>query len=261
MTEIENRLGRQRQVRWQARTVDLDLLLYDEKKISQPSLSIPHPRFAYRKFVVEPAAEIAPDLIHPILGWTMARLRDHLRHAKPYVAIAGPAHSGKTRLADALVEHFAGRKIDSPRLPAVEPAVAASGRPLAWELELLAERGSLLAARTWPDDAALAVSDFWFDQSLAYAMARLGPEAMVEVSLRLGALAPAIVPPKLLVVLSTPGSRDADHGGLAAAAADPLEQALSLVVNRQGTGPVLELSTDDWGQAWAEVSAAVAAMS
>ena len=52
----------------------------------------------------------------------MARLRDHLRHAKPYVAIAGPAGCGKTRLAEALAEHFAGRSIDSPRLPAGELA-------------------------------------------------------------------------------------------------------------------------------------------
>ena len=185
LTSIENHLGRQRDVRWQARTVDLDLLLYDNLQISFPALSIPHPRFAYRRFVIEPAAEIAPDLVHPTIGWTLAQLRDHLRHAKPYVAIAGPPRSGKTHLAAALAEHFAGRRIESPRLLAGESGPSGSGRALAWELELLAERGALLAARTWPDETALAVSDFWLGQSFAYALIRLDPESLIEVSRRL----------------------------------------------------------------------------
>ena len=133
----------------------------------------------------------------------MARLRDHLRHAKPYVAIAGPTNSAKTRLADALAEHFAGRKIASPRLPAGQPAAAASGRALAWELELLAERGSLLAARTWPDDAILAVSDFWFDQSLAYGRLRLDAGEFIELRNRHQALTQTVVPPKLVVLLTS----------------------------------------------------------
>ena len=249
LMEIENRLGRQREVRWQARTVDLDLLVYDNLMIELPALSIPHPRFAYRKFVIEPAAEIAPDLVHPVIGWTMARLRDHLRHAKPYVAIAGRAKSSKTRLADALAEHFSGRKIESPRLPAAEPTAAASGRPLAWELELLAERGSLLAARTWPDDATLAVSDFWFDQSLAYGRLRLDAREFIALKTRHQALTQTVVPPKLVVLLT------------ASAIHSPPADRLFRWLIGPSTGPFLELPADDWDRQWAEVSAAVAAMS
>jgi len=256
-SDIEKRLGRQRDIRWQARTLDLDLLLYDRLQISLPALSIPHPRFAYRRFVVEPAAEIAPDLVHPVIGWTMAQLRNHLRHAKPYVAIAGPAHSGKTRLAAALAEHFAGRTIDSPRLPPAQPESGASGRLLAWELELLAERGSLLAARTWSDEAALAVSDFWFDQSLAYGRLRLEPRALSELTARHKALAAAVVPPKLLIVLTPP---QAEPLSATLLPADPLQQALAALLG-PGLGPILQAPADDWDDLWAEVSAAVAAMS
>jgi 2-amino-4-hydroxy-6-hydroxymethyldihydropteridine diphosphokinase len=252
LADIENRLGRQREVRWQARTVDLDLLLYDNLRIALPALAIPHPRFAHRRFVIEPAAEIAPDLVHPGIGWTMAQLRDHLRHAKPYVAIAGPAGCGKTRLADGLAEHFAGRKIEAPRLPASELAGTPSGRALAWELELLAERGSLLASRTWPDEAALAVSDFWFDQSLAYGRLRLDAQSLIELTTRHQALAGTVVAPKLLVLLTAPAADSPP--------ADRLRPALQWTVG-PGRGPVLELPAGDWEQLWAEVTAAVAAMS
>ncbi len=252
LAEIENRLGRTREIRWQARTVDLDLLLYDNLQITLPGLSIPHPRFAYRRFVIEPAAEIAPDLLHPVIGWTIVRLRDHLRHAKPYVAIAGPAHAAKTRLAETLAEHFAGRKIASPRLPSGEPSAATSGRALAWELELLAERGSLLATRTWPEEAVLAVSDFWFDQSLAYGRLRLDEKPLAELTARHKALAAAVVPPKLVVLLTLPRTEPLSP--------DRLEQELASLIG-PGSGPVLQLVAGDWELLWAEVSAAVAAMS
>ncbi|HEX4142853.1 MAG TPA: 2-amino-4-hydroxy-6-hydroxymethyldihydropteridine diphosphokinase [Pirellulales bacterium] len=252
--EIENGLGRQRDVRWQARTIDLDLLMYDHLQIALPTLSIPHPRFAFRRFVIEPAAEIAPDLVHPTIGWTMARLRDHLRHARPYVAIAGPAHLGKTRLAHALAEHFAGHRIDSPRLPPTGPAAPASGRALAWELELLGERGSLLASRTWSDETALAVSDFWFDQSLAYGRLRLDAHEFIELRTRHQALTETVVPPKLVVVL-TPSTASPSP-------ADRLKHLFRWLIG-PGTGPVLELPAGDADPdyIWGEVSAAVAAMS
>jgi 2-amino-4-hydroxy-6-hydroxymethyldihydropteridine diphosphokinase len=252
LADIENRLGRKREIRWQARSLDLDLLLYDDLKLQSPTLTVPHPRFAYRRFVVEPAAEIAPDLIHPVVGWSLARLRDHLRHAKPYVAIAGPAHTGKTQLADALVEHFGGRKVDSPHLPPTQPAAGSSGRALAWELELLAERGALLASRTWPDESVLAVSDFWFDQSLAYGRLRLDAGPLVELAARHRALAAGVVSPKLIIML-TPSRAEL-------LPAERLKPALAALIGPD-TGPVLQFATGDWDGLWAEVSAAVAAMS
>ncbi|WP_026104125.1 2-amino-4-hydroxy-6-hydroxymethyldihydropteridine diphosphokinase [Anabaena sp. PCC 7108] len=62
---IEQKFGRVRQERWGARTLDLDLLLYDDLIVDQPNLQIPHPRMHERAFVLVPLAEIAPDWIEP----------------------------------------------------------------------------------------------------------------------------------------------------------------------------------------------------
>lgn len=59
LQRIENALGRVRTIRWGPRTVDLDLLLYDNKAINTPELEIPHPRMKERSFVMVPLAEIA----------------------------------------------------------------------------------------------------------------------------------------------------------------------------------------------------------
>ena len=52
-------------------TLDLDLLLYDELVLASPDLTLPHPRMAFRRFVLEPAAEVAADMRHPLIGWTI----------------------------------------------------------------------------------------------------------------------------------------------------------------------------------------------
>ncbi|MDX9873673.1 MAG: 2-amino-4-hydroxy-6-hydroxymethyldihydropteridine diphosphokinase [Spongiibacteraceae bacterium] len=62
---IELAHGRVRTERWGARTLDLDLLLYDQQVIDEPDLTVPHPRLTERDFVLVPLAEIAPDLRLP----------------------------------------------------------------------------------------------------------------------------------------------------------------------------------------------------
>jgi 2-amino-4-hydroxy-6-hydroxymethyldihydropteridine diphosphokinase len=71
-TEIQ--FGRERRERWGARTLDLDLLLYEDYVVDTPSLTIPHPRMGDRAFVLLPLAEIAPDWVHPISGCTISKL-------------------------------------------------------------------------------------------------------------------------------------------------------------------------------------------
>jgi 2-amino-4-hydroxy-6-hydroxymethyldihydropteridine diphosphokinase len=65
---IEARFGRVRTVRWGERTLDLDLLLFGDRIIGTPELTVPHPRLAERRFVLEPLAEIAPDAVEPRTG-------------------------------------------------------------------------------------------------------------------------------------------------------------------------------------------------
>jgi 2-amino-4-hydroxy-6-hydroxymethyldihydropteridine diphosphokinase len=76
--QIEDRFGRKRGVRWAARTLDIDLLLYDEQIIRLPDLEIPHPRMHLRQFVLGPATEVVADWIHPQFNKTVAQLCQQL---------------------------------------------------------------------------------------------------------------------------------------------------------------------------------------
>jgi len=72
--EIEATLGRERELEWGPRTCDIDILMYDGEVISEENLQIPHPLLHERVFVLKPLAEIAPNLIHPILEKTIGAL-------------------------------------------------------------------------------------------------------------------------------------------------------------------------------------------
>jgi 2-amino-4-hydroxy-6-hydroxymethyldihydropteridine diphosphokinase len=67
LLEIERQLGRvrSREERWGPRTIDLDLLLYGDEVIDEPGLTVPHPRLAERRFVLEPLHELDPGLVLP----------------------------------------------------------------------------------------------------------------------------------------------------------------------------------------------------
>lgn len=73
---IEQRMGRERgPVRWAPRVIDLDLLLYGERRIDDERLTVPHPRMAERAFVLYPLADVAPDLVIPGEGPIAGMLR------------------------------------------------------------------------------------------------------------------------------------------------------------------------------------------
>ncbi len=81
LLEVERQFGRVRQQRWSARTLDLDVLLFDDVILNTPDLQIPHPRMLDRAFVLVPLAEIAPNWVEPVTGVTIAQLAQRVDHS------------------------------------------------------------------------------------------------------------------------------------------------------------------------------------
>lgn len=71
---VENELGRTREISKGPRTIDIDLLFYNDEILSTPELTIPHPGIPQRRFVLIPLNEIAPDFVHPQLNLTVQQL-------------------------------------------------------------------------------------------------------------------------------------------------------------------------------------------
>ena len=72
--DIENSLGRKREEKWGARTMDIDLIYFDDAIINEDRLTVPHPFIAQRRFVLIPLADIAADFVHPILKLTTLQM-------------------------------------------------------------------------------------------------------------------------------------------------------------------------------------------
>ena len=78
MMIIENSLGRTRDEKWAARTIDLDLLLYGSEIIDRPGLTVPHSQMHLRSFVLRGVCELDAELCHPILKRSMQELASRL---------------------------------------------------------------------------------------------------------------------------------------------------------------------------------------
>jgi 2-amino-4-hydroxy-6-hydroxymethyldihydropteridine diphosphokinase len=76
LLQIERKLGRERSENegYESRNIDLDLLFYGNLIIEEPGLTVPHPGIPYRRFVLLPLTEIAPDFLHPVLQKSIAQI-------------------------------------------------------------------------------------------------------------------------------------------------------------------------------------------
>ena len=273
LQRIEAEQGRRRTERWGPRVLDLDLLLYDALVRRTPELTVPHPRMAWRRFVLEPAAEVAAAMLHPTTGRTIGQLLAHLNTAAPYLAIAGAIGVGKTHLVGVLARSSEvgpiSEEFDTRRLE----TFYADPPGNAWdvEIEFLNQRTRLLGADSprWSQPDRLWVSDFWFDQSLAYAEVWLPPERREAFRRRWHQARDRVVAPKLTVLLDAPTNellervrrrgRRAERS-LNAERLEQIRQAILELAEQPGHGPILHLMHDDTNRVVAEVRTAVEAM-
>ena len=86
--EVEEALGRQRLLPKGPRAIDIDILLYADRVLSDRKLTIPHPRFHLRRFALTPAAEVAAGWTHPRLGLSVAGLLEGCRDPAQVVRLA-----------------------------------------------------------------------------------------------------------------------------------------------------------------------------
>ena len=234
LQEIERRLGRQRGVRWGARAIDVDLLLYDQRQIEMKGLMVPHPRMSFRRFVLQGACEIAGAMIHPASRWTLCQLLRHLDHAPRYVALAtaepGSAHRLAVELCRVLgcpsLEQFGLTSTmgpDSPPSEGVESEqqMAEMLRESRWR-----QTPELAARLPHGTDPALppVVSSFWRHQ--------------VE---------PGLIRPAVVVAWEKSAPFEADV-------------AWKQILDRPGHGPMARIQSDDFSAVLLEALAAVRAV-
>jgi 2-amino-4-hydroxy-6-hydroxymethyldihydropteridine diphosphokinase len=266
LRSIERQLGRDSRVRWEARPIDLDLLLYGDLVLDEETLTVPHPWMAIRRFVLEPAVEVAADMIHPIIGWTVNEILAHISLAPPYFAVAGVPGVGKTFLVESVLRRVSGRLIRSPDPADVSGTQCrdSSGRTWEGEIEFLRERTRLLDQSAWPRVAEPAFSDFWLRQSQAYGRITLPETRWEALDQAVQEACEIAVPPKLLFLLclspevarpSVVPPRD-----LSAKELWRLQSELICNALRPGQGPVLRVDAHDRPRAISDVIAAIQAM-
>lgn len=108
--QVEAEFQRTRTIHWGPRSLDLDLLAIECEVIDQPAIVVPHPALWYRRFVVEPFAEIAPDWQHPTLNTSAASLLASMNQSCLYLALAEVSKPDCEELSQKLAPRFADGK-------------------------------------------------------------------------------------------------------------------------------------------------------
>lgn len=106
LRRIENHLGRTRNQRWEARRIDLDVVLYDNLRIWSPRFKLPHPRMCSRSFVLEPACEIVPDWVDPVTQESLTKLNERRVRSPVRLAVFAETISIYRELRTALTKQL-----------------------------------------------------------------------------------------------------------------------------------------------------------
>lgn len=106
LQDLENRLGRVRDHRWAARSIDLDVVLHGNLIGGASDLTVPHPRYTARRFVLRPACDVAADYRDPRFGWTLRQLAEHLESGNASMALLGSDVATRAELCHRLSARF-----------------------------------------------------------------------------------------------------------------------------------------------------------
>ena len=268
LQDVESKLGRQHDVRWGARTIDLDLLLYEDLVCLTSDLVLPHPRMSFRRFVLEPACEIAPQMVHPTTHWPLARLLENIRSHRNYIAVTGSQAAERTQLIKAVKQRL-GQKyeieiqmISSPRnsLPVTADDQDPAGLSQAGAIEFFQQHRDLLTDTHWPDPDVWLISDFWFHEPFARPDGRVDYERYEAYCRQLPPSAGKIITPKLLVVLDTDCHPSVTQEGDLRDVNTPPVPARPSAVDLENSCPVLSLAFSERHEKQTAVDEIVAAV-
>lgn len=211
LREIESALGRVRQEKWGPRTIDLDLLLFGDRIIHTPDMTIPHPQIHLRSFVLKGLAQLDPGRIHPVLRESVAELAVRLNGgnfvieptAPQLVCIAGTIGVGKTTWAKRLAEALGGQVLFEPYdTNPFLPEVYAGKRELGLDSQLyfLVSRAEQLSADSLRA-GQLYFADYLFEQEQIYARRLLDPLQLGLYQKIYPAFPSRLCPPMLVLFL------------------------------------------------------------
>ena len=230
LLQIEQELGRERMPHskgYQSRTIDLDILFYDDEVIHTDVLTVPHPLLHQRKFVLKPLANIDDLKVHPVLKKTVAELLRTTNDTSPvqrlsdqlsfpaqkspflnykYIAIEGNIGSGKTTLATKIAEDFNAKLIleqfsDNPFLPKFYGNPKQYGFTL--EMSFLTERYQQMREQLAQTDLfkEFVVSDYDIFKSLIFSKVTLTDDEFMLYRKLFYILYSQIIKPDLYVFL------------------------------------------------------------
>ena len=258
---IERQLGRRPAERWGPRPIDIDLLLYDCVTMCTPELTLPHSRMAVRRFVLEPALEIARDMLHAPTGWTVGQLWQRLHEIPHYIALVGGTHADRSALARAAADAAGARHLTDRSTVGLSSGTA-DGTDAACEMELAriacrVQQLQPLIGFVEQPTTKWFVSDFWINQSLAVARAFFDGPRRARIVHACQEAIEEIRVPTLVLLLDDPTwsvweSQRAPDNVLSSIGARYAHE-LQHLISRPGQGPILPVGGGSLQQAQTEL--------
>jgi len=214
LNEIENQLGRLRREKWSPRTIDLDILLFDNQVKYSPELTVPHPQMQLRSFVLDGLCQFNGELTHPVMKVPLNELKARLNGCdfvldpdKPQlVSVAGNIGVGKTTLAKKLAGLFGCELLLEPydKNPFM-PDVYAGKKELALDSQLFFLTSRAVQLNTNRLVAGrICISDYIFDKERIYSKRLLDAQQLALYEQIYPPFAAQVTSPVLVIYMRDP---------------------------------------------------------